>query len=106
MSDYKSVTLLAAENPNLAEYLKQLEQEIKRLRAELHAAGDGDTWEAACKRLEVELAAFNTTWQHDPPEPGDTRWVRLRVMEIDPVIACDFPGMSGIVVETVEPPRA
>ena len=29
--------------------------EIKRLREELHAAGDGDTWRAACGRYEDEI---------------------------------------------------
>jgi hypothetical protein len=24
-------------------------------------------------RLEQQLAAYNTTWQHDPPQVGDTK---------------------------------
>ena len=34
---------------------KESDDEIKRLRAELHEAGDGDTWREACKRCEAEI---------------------------------------------------
>jgi hypothetical protein len=33
----------------------ELRKEFERLRAELTAAGDGDTWREACGRLEKEL---------------------------------------------------
>ncbi|MBM4094579.1 MAG: hypothetical protein FJ276_35015 [Planctomycetes bacterium] len=34
-------------------------------------------WEQI-ERLRAKLATFNTAWPHDPPEVGDTKWVRLR----------------------------
>jgi hypothetical protein len=74
--------------------------EIERLSQELTAE------QLANRVLLAVTERMNTAWQHDPPDPGDTKRVQLRVVEIDPVMACDFPGMDGIVVETVEPPRA
>lgn len=49
MDKYKSVTELAADNPNLAEYLKQIETELERLR---RVNGDfltGPTLDTLCK---------------------------------------------------------
>ena len=57
------VELRAALESTKADYARYIndvrtaeESEIERLRAELNAAGDGDTWRTACKRLEAELA--------------------------------------------------
>lgn len=41
--------------------LSQVMEQNRLLRADLHAAGDGDTWESAAKRLEAELAETQAT---------------------------------------------
>jgi len=35
--------------------IRSLEEEVAKLTEALHEAGDGDTWEAAWKRVELEL---------------------------------------------------
>ena len=38
----------------------RLEREVEELKAQLEAAGDGDTWRDACHRMEYELEWQNT----------------------------------------------
>lgn len=72
-------------NP-LVRRCQQHEQEIERLRAAdaYHRETIGkcnahiQEQEVEIERLRAELAAFNTAWQHDPPQVGDTKWVRMR----------------------------
>lgn len=55
--------------------------EIRRLRWEvrdLERLIDDEEPLKEVERLRGELAKFNTSWPHDPPQGGDTKWVRLR----------------------------
>ena len=38
---------------------------------------DNDELKAKLAAAEARLAEFNTEWQHNPPQIGDTKWVRM-----------------------------
>jgi chromosome segregation ATPase len=58
---------------------QELRQEHEQLKAELAAAGDGDTWREACQRVERELEV-RTKERDEAREDvrGHYRWLELR----------------------------
>ena len=55
---FRKLTMLPGMDQFLLRVAKQMDlaaDDIERLRAELHEAGDGDTWREACGRCEAEI---------------------------------------------------
>jgi hypothetical protein len=91
--EYKSVTILAAENPNLLSYLSQLEGKIAKLKSAMKAA----------KRL---AAANYTNWNN----AGGGKECEHGYNEGIPCPACDLAELNDALAEPANvqahtPPR-
>lgn len=77
------IDTLKAEDPAKYAWMHacdDLAKECKELKAQLHAAGDGDTWKAACKRVEAELSTITG-------QLAEARALLLKISECDYLIA-------------------